>query len=179
MCIQCFCVLSSYQLWALPPGRPRISSWRTGGWGLGPWSPAGCWTRACSSSWTGCWKFRRWSRWRRVCSGPAGGRSPCRGLTGPRGRPSPPPPSAHRKPAATAAECCNTWTTGQNRELWVHREALWSWCISFILCRLNCAFIVKCLQELDEKEKIKLHFGLKPFLLFIILKLNVKGNVKQ
>lgn len=107
--------ISTPRLSSLPSCRPQISSWRTGEWGLVLWSRAGRWTRACSSSWWGCWRRPSRSRWSRVCSGRAGGRSPCRGLTWRWGRPSPPPPSARRRPAASAAECCSTWTTRRHK----------------------------------------------------------------
>lgn len=93
----------------LPPCRPRISSWRTGGWGLCLWSPAGCWTRACSSSWWGCWTRPSRSRWCTVCSGRAAGRSPCLGLTWRWGQSALPPLSAHRMPAGSAALWYSTW----------------------------------------------------------------------
>lgn len=101
----------------LSPRRPQTSSWRTGGWGLGLWSQAECWTQACFSSWRGCCKRWSWSRWCRVCSGPAGGRSPCPDLTWPQGLPSLLPLSVRRRPAGSAAECYSIWRTRQWKKL--------------------------------------------------------------
>lgn len=133
---------STHQLQLLPlySGCPTIS-WQTGGWGRGPWSQAGCWTRACSSSWPGCW--RRWSQsWGcRVCSGRAEGSSPCQAPGGPWPQSSPPSPSVHHRPAGSAAVCCSICVFNRGYNLRSLQKSLYT--ILYTICHvLNINFIV-------------------------------------